>query len=332
MKILVTGGAGFIGSHTVLRLAKEGYEVVVFDNLERSDIARLKAIENIVGNQITFFKGDLRNKKEIEDCFKKHPTVDAVLHFAAYKFVEESQQKPIKYYENNVGGTINLLDAMQSAGISKLVFSSTGGAIYGEPKSVPVSEDHPLEPESVYGHTKLLCEQIIERVTECGSVRAIALRYFNAAGADDSGMIGEYMKDAQNLIPLVFQVVLGRQRDVVEVFGNDYKTRDGTCIRDYVHVNDLADGHIKALDLLGRGTVWDVFNLGTGRGSTVLEVIQAVEEVTHKKVPYKIVERRLGDIGVSFADVSKAKRVFGFQAEYNLRRTIETAWKWYKSK
>lgn len=328
--ILVTGGAGYIGSHTVIKLLKQDYDVVIFDNLENSDTKRLAAIWKISGKKPDFFQGDLRNPADIQQCFQEKTEIDAVIHFAAYKAVGESQEKAVRYYENNVGGTTHLLQAMEDADVKKLVFSSTC-ALYGTLEDVPVREDAPLRPKSVYAKTKLMCEEMIQEACRWLGLRAVCLRYFNTVGADDSGEIGEYMRDAQSLVPRVFKVVLGQWQQM-EVFGIDYDTPDGTCIRDYIHVNDLAISHLRALSWLDdqKEGIWEAFNLGTGKGYSVLEIIKEIGRVVNKDIPYIVGPRRSGDPEKVFGDIRKASTILGFHPQYDLEDIIKTSWRWYR--
>jgi len=322
MAVLVVGGAGYIGSHAVKLLKENRKEVVVFDNLE-------KGHREAIG-QTTFFQGDLRNAQEVKKVFKKH-AIDSVMHFSAYALVGESMEKPELYYENNVFGTMNLLHAMREAGVKHFIFSSTC-ATYGEPVRIPMDETHPFAPTNVYGETKLVVENMLDWFDKIYGIRSVRFRYFNAAGADPSGEIGELHNPETHLIPLVLAAALGR-RDAVAVFGEDYPTKDGTCIRDYIHINDLADAHIRALAYLSGGNPSAVFNLGNGNGFSVREIISVAQEVTGKKIPVRSAGRRPGDPAVLIGSAEKAKRVLGWSPRlHDIKTIIATAWKWHSGK
>ena len=319
MAILVVGGAGYIGSHMVKTLKKNNLEVVVFDNLEKGHI---EAVQNT-----PFYKGDLRNKDEVAEVFKKHE-ITAVMHFSAYSLVGESMEKPEIYYENNVYGTLNLLAAMNKAGVTHFIFSSTA-ATFGEPVKVPIDENHPQKPTNVYGETKLAVEKMLDWFEEIYGIKNVKLRYFNAAGADPSGEIGEYHETETHLIPIILQAALG-ERDHITIYGSDYDTKDGTCIRDYIHINDLADAHLLALKYLEAGNSSTAFNLGNGSGYSVKEVIDVAKKVTGKEI--KVIEgnRRPGDPAILIAGSQKAKDVLGWKPElYDIGTIVETAWKWH---
>ncbi|MCB9638652.1 MAG: UDP-glucose 4-epimerase GalE [Myxococcales bacterium] len=318
---MVAGGAGYIGSHTVRQLQKNGYSVVVVDNLSRGYRAALP-------KEIAFYQVDIGNTEEIAAICQKEQ-VEAALHFAALIEVGISQKEPFSFYDNNVKQTLGLLDGLQKAGVGKLIFSSTA-AVYGVAQAKPLSEDAPKAPASVYGRTKYMVEQILEDLDMVGAMRYVALRYFNAAGADPVGDIGESHRPETHLIPLILQVALG-QRASISIFGDDYPTPDGTCIRDYVHVNDLADAHIAALQYLEDGGKSDVFNVGSGSGYSVKEVIECCREVTGHPIPVEYAPRREGDVPVLLADTSHIQKVFNCPPQHDLRHIVETAWIWHKT-
>ncbi len=320
MAILVTGGAGYIGSHTVKALQRQGRDVVVLDNLYKGHRQALK--------DVPLHIGDLGDPAFIQGVFEKHP-VDAVVHFAALSLVGESVERPDLYFRNNTAYALNLLDAMVKNGVINLVFSSTA-AVYGEPNNVPIDEAHPKAPTNPYGESKLFVEQILQRYSEAFGVRSVSLRYFNAAGADPSGEIGEDHQPETHLIPIILQTLLGK-REHIQIFGTDYPTADGTCIRDYIHVNDLSDAHILALDALARGRETTAYNLGSGQGFSVREVIQCVERVTGKQVPVVESPRRPGDPAVLVASSERIKQDLQWDPKYEkLEAIIETAWQWHK--
>jgi UDP-glucose-4-epimerase GalE len=314
-RILVTGGAGYIGSHTVRLLLKQGYEVTVADNLSRGYRHNVPdGLLNVLNLQDTDKLTALLREKQCE----------AVIHFAAYALVGESMQSPEMYFENNVGGSNSLFTAMQRAGVRYLVFSSTC-AVYGTPRSSPISEDFPIQPLNPYGESKAMVEKILRWFDQLHGLRSIALRYFNASGADPDGDLGEEHEPESHLIPLLFRAIQNGQP--ATIFGEDYPTPDGTCIRDYIHVNDLAQAHILALESLAAGASTDSFNVGTGTGNSVREVLAAVEAVTGKKVPHKIGPRRPGDPPALVANGDKVRRALGWKPEYtDLRKNVATAW------
>lgn len=317
MAVLVTGGAGYIGSHTVRLLAQQQREVVVLDSLELGTKSRI--------GSVPFFEGTISDEKLIEKICKKH-NIEEVIHFAAYKAVGESMEQPLRYYNNNVAGTINLVRALLANGVERLVFSSSA-AVYGNPLSVPVTEDSPLQPESVYAETKAVIERFLSNCEAIG-MRSVSLRYFNAAGASSDSSIGEDWSMSQNLVPLVMKAILGFSGPL-NVFGNDYPTPDGTCIRDYIHVEDLADAHIKALDYLATGGNSLACNVGTGKGTSVLEVLDIAEQVSGRKVPYVITQRRTGDPTSVFADPTLVRALLGWRARHDIREIISSAWNWH---
>ncbi|MBT3405580.1 UDP-glucose 4-epimerase GalE [Candidatus Woesearchaeota archaeon] len=321
MKILVTGGAGYIGSHAVRRLVTAGFEVVVIDNLSKGHKVALPS-------ECKLYVEDLKNQEKIYDILSIEK-VDAVMHFSASIEVGESMKDPIHFYENNVRNTINLLLAMTRAGVNKIIFSSTA-AVFGDPEEVPMKEDSKKAPTNVYGRTKLMMETIIKDLASVGNLNYGILRYFNAAGADDSGDIGEDHDPETHLIPLILQVPL-KQRDKIFVFGRDYPTKDGTCIRDYIHVNDLADAHILVLEKILDAKVNCEYNLGSGNGYSVNEVIAMCEEVVGMPINTEEAPRRAGDAPILVADPSLLKKELGWEQKYNLRKIISSSWKWHKS-
>jgi UDP-glucose 4-epimerase len=321
MNILVTGGAGYIGSHTVRKLVNSGYQVVVLDNLTRGHRAAVK--EGFLA------VGDTADRTLLKKLFTDFG-IEAVMHFAASSQVGESVRLPSDYYNNNVVNGLNLLDAMVESNVRYLVFSSTA-AVYGEPREIPIPEDHPTIPTNPYGATKLALEGAMRWYGEAYGLRSISLRYFNAAGADPDGDIGEDHTPETHLIPLVLKVALG-QMPHLEVFGNDYPTPDGTCVRDYIHVNDLAQAHILALDALAAGASSNIYNLGNGSGYTVLDVIRTAGEVVGKTLPVKITARRPGDPAMLVAGSDRIKSELGWQPQYpEIKEIIETAWRWHLS-
>ncbi len=327
MKVLVTGGAGYIGSHTTLLLLEAGHEVVVLDNLSNSSVESLNRVSSITGKKIEFYKADLLNVEECEPVFNEHK-FDAVIHFAGLKAVGESVAKPHYYYHNNITGTLNLVELMRKNNVKKIVFSSSA-TVYGNPHTVPITEEFPLSATNPYGQTKLMLEQILTDIAKAdGELRVCLLRYFNPVGAHESGLIGEDPNGIpNNLMPFISQVAVGK-RECLSVFGDDYDTKDGTGVRDYIHVLDLADGHLKALDYLTDHDGVSVFNLGTGTGYSVLDMVHAFEKACGKKINYKITERRPGDIAECYANPEKAERELKFKARYSLSDMCRDAWNW----
>lgn len=322
MNILITGGCGYIGSHFVKFLQKNSdHKVIVFDNLSRGH-------RESINNDVDFEKIDLLNPSEIEIGLSKYK-IDAVVHFAAFAYVGESVEDPGLYYTNNVTGSINLIKAINKAGIKKFIFSSTC-SLYGNPNQVPISESEPTKPINPYAQTKLMIEKVLADFDLSHNLKYAALRYFNAAGADFEGEIGESHDPEPHLIPIVLQTALGK-REHIKIFGDDYDTPDGTCIRDYIHVYDLADAHLKALEYLVRGENSDFFNLGTGDGNSVKELIDKAREVTGKEIKSVIAERRAGDPAVLVADNKKAKNILGWNPKYNLDDIIKSAWNWHQN-
>lgn len=321
MSILVTGGAGYIGSHFVKLLIRNGKEVVVFDNLSRGH-------KESVDSNAVFEKVDLLCYDKIANALKKYK-INSIVHFAAFAYVGESVEKPDLYYENNVVGSLNLIKAANEFGINKFVFSSTC-SLYGNPDNIPISENESVKPINPYAQTKLIIENILRDFDTAFGLKHVSLRYFNAAGAEPSGEIGESHNPETHLIPIILQTALGK-REKVFVYGGNYDTEDGTCIRDYIHVIDLADAHIKALDYLEKSDKSDFFNLGTGKGNSVKEVISTCSQVTGKKINFEIVDRRAGDPAVLVADNQKAHEVLKWSPKYDLKNCIEHAWNWHRN-
>lgn len=332
-KILVTGGLGYIGSHTVVALQEAGFEVVIVDNLSNSTINVLEGITSITKKSPIFERLDLRVKHDVIEFFKKHNTIIGVIHFAASKAVGESVKNPLHYYENNLHTLTYLLQECTSRNINNFIFSSSC-TVYGEPDSLPITEDAPVKiANSPYGNTKQISEEILNDTCSVSSLKTISLRYFNPIGAHDSAKIGELPVGVpQNLVPFITQTAAG-VREELSVFGNDYPTPDGSCIRDYIHVVDLAEAHVIALQRLldnKNETSLEVFNIGTGKGSSVLEVINAFEKTTKQKLPYKIVDRREGDVISVFADTTKANSILGWKATKTMEEALASAWEWEK--
>ncbi len=327
MKILVTGGSGYIGSHTVLELLEAGYETVVLDNLCNSSEEALKRVEKITGKKAAFYQADIRDQEAMNKIFAEEKP-EAVIHFAGLKAVGESVQKPLMYYDNNIAGTVTLLNAMKEHGCKKIVFSSSA-TVYGKPASVPIREDFPLSVTNPYGRTKLMIEEILGDVyTADNTWDIILLRYFNPIGAHESGLIGEDPEGIpNNLLPYVAKVAVGRL-EKVNVFGNDYDTPDGTGVRDYIHVVDLARGHVKAIEKILQNPGLKIYNLGTGNGYSVLDIIHAFSKACGHDIPYVIGPRRAGDIDMCYADPQKAYEELNWKAEYDLNKMCEDTWRW----
>lgn len=325
--ILVTGGSGFIGSHTVVELLNAGYGVIVIDNLSNSSKEALDRVEKITGNSVKFYKEDLLDEEALSDIFDKE-NISSVIHFAGLKAVGESCKIPLAYFNNNITGTINLLRVMEKYNVRSLVFSSSA-TVYGKPASVPVKEDFPLSVSNPYGRTKLIIEDMLRDIYSADKSWDIALlRYFNPIGAHESGEIGENPNGIpNNLLPYISKVAAG-ELETVNVFGDDYDTPDGTGVRDYIHVSDLAEGHIKALVKLSSHPGLVTYNLGTGKGYSVLEIIHSFEKACGKKIPYNITERRPGDIDMCYADPGKAKEELGWVAKRGIDKMCEDAWRW----
>lgn len=321
MSILITGGAGYIGSHTVKHFLEQNEDVIIVDNLQSGHKEAIRT-DN-------FYKIDLRDKEALDKVFKKHK-IEAVIHFAANSLVGESMEKPYEYYHNNVFGMMCLLDVMKENNVNKIVFSSTA-ATYGEPKNIPILEEDETKPTNTYGETKLAMEKMMKWFDQAYGTKYVSLRYFNAAGAHESGMIGEAHNPETHLIPLILQVPLGK-RDKIYMFGNDYLTEDGTCVRDYIHVMDLASAHYQALEYLRKGNVSDIFNLGNGNGYSVKEVIEMTRKVTGHPIPAEVKERRSGDPATLIASSEKAKNILKWKPQYDsLEKIISDAWNWHRN-
>lgn len=329
MKILLTGGAGYIGSHTAVELIEAGYDVIIADNYSNSKEDVIDRIEEIVNKKVTAYNVDFTDYKAVDKLFEKED-IDAIIHFAGLKAVGESCSIPLKYYENNIGSTLTLLDVMKKHDVNNIVFSSSA-TVYGVPKEVPLREDMPTSCTNPYGWTKYMIEQILKDVAmSTPKMSVVILRYFNPIGAHSSGLIGEDPNGIpNNLMPYITQVATGKL-PVLSVYGNDYNTKDGTGVRDYIHVVDLAKGHLKAIEYSFKNRGAEVFNLGTGKGYSVLEIVEAFEKANMVKVPYTIVERRPGDVAECYADPSKAEAVLGWRAEKTLEQMCEDSWRWQK--
>ena len=328
--ILVTGGAGYIGSHTCIELLESNHEVIVFDNLSNSSEESLHRVQQLTGKSLTFIKGDIRSANDLDAIFKKHK-IDAVIHFAGLKAVGESQKIPLEYFDNNISGSITLVKAMEKSGVFNLVFSSSA-TVYDEANISPLNEEMPTGmPSNNYGYTKLMVEQMLEKMALADDRWSIALlRYFNPVGAHKSGLIGEDPQGIpNNLMPYITQVAVG-QREKLSIFGNDYETIDGTGIRDYIHVVDLASAHLCALNNRLNHTGCRAWNIGTGNGSSVLQVKNAFETVNNVTVPFEFVPRRSGDVAISYADNTRAMNELGWQAKYDLSDMLADSWRWQK--
>jgi len=325
--ILVTGGAGYIGSHTVLEILSQGDKVIVVDNLSNSSQESLRRVEALTGRQLTFYELDLLDKDALKTPFAEHH-IDAVIHFAGLKAVGESVEIPLSYYQNNITGTLNLLEEMKANDVKQLVFSSSA-TVYGDPSTVPITEDFPVSATNPYGRSKLIIEEILGDLYVSDSEWDIALlRYFNPVGAHESGRIGEDPNGTpNNLMPYISQVAVGKL-ERLSIYGNDYETHDGTGVRDYIHVVDLAQGHLKALDHLTSKPGLVTVNLGTGQGYSVLDMVKAFESASHKAVAYKLVDRRAGDIAECYAETSKAYQVLGWKSKKGLNEMCVDAWRW----
>ncbi|MDX9687542.1 UDP-glucose 4-epimerase GalE [Halopseudomonas formosensis] len=325
--ILVTGGAGYIGSHTCVRLLELGYEVVVLDNFSNSSAEAVRRVEDIARREVVLVEGDINDAALLDRLFQTHK-VDAVIHFAGLKAVGESVAQPLRYYQNNVSGTVVLCEAMQRAGVKNMVFSSSA-TVYGDPATVPIREDFPTSATNPYGRSKLMIEELLGDLYVADDSWNIALlRYFNPVGAHSSGRIGEDPADIpNNLMPYIAQVAVGR-REHLNVFGSDYPTPDGTGVRDYIHVMDLAEGHVKALEWLDRDLGIKAFNLGTGKGYSVLDMLHAFEKACGHKLPYVLTDRRPGDVACCYADPTLAAEELGWRAELSLEAMCADAWRW----
>lgn len=332
-KVLVTGGLGYIGSHTVVELLDAGYVPVILDDLSTSELQVLDRIERITGNRPAFEQVDMCNKTELKEVFERHPDLSGIIHFAAYLLVDESVYQPLKYYQNNLISTLNLLELMSEFKVESMVFSSSC-TVYGTPDSLPVNEKAAVKPaESPYGNTKRIGEEIIADATRSESFKTISLRYFNPIGAHHSGIIGEFQDGVpHHLVPYITETAIGKRKEL-KVFGGDYDTRDGTCIRDYIHVVDIAKAHIAALEVcstMNPGST-DIINLGSGEGSTVLEMIHAFQNAVGIPIPHEIVDRRPGDVPAVYADITKAKSVLNWEPKLSLEDMLSSAWKFEQS-
>lgn len=325
--ILVTGAAGYIGSHACIELLEAGFQIIALDNLSNSCQISLQKVQEITGKTFPFIKGDIRDKSTLDQLFTDYE-IDGVIHFAGLKAVGESVENPLAYYENNVLGSIKLLQSMQQHQVKKIVFSSSA-TVYGIPDKVPIDETYPLSAINPYGQTKLMIEQVLQDIAHADPEWRIALlRYFNPIGAHESGKIGENPSGIpNNLMPYITQVAVGK-RQVLSIFGDDYDTPDGTGVRDYIHVVDLAKGHLKALEYLSDHKGIAAFNLGTGTGHSVLELVHAFEKATGKKIPYQIVDRRPGDSAVCYADTTKAEQLLHWKAQFDIERMCKDSWRW----
>ena len=330
MAILITGGAGYIGSHTCVEMQKAGYDVIVVDNLCNSKREVLHRVEKLTGKPVPFYQADIRDEEALRKIFRENE-IQAVIHFAGLKAVGESVEIPLEYYDNNVAGTLTLCRVMREAGVKKIVFSSSA-TVYGVAEKMPLTEDMPLGAINPYGRTKLFIEEILRDISHADAEWSVSLlRYFNPIGAHESGTIGEDPKGIpNNLMPYIAQVAVGRL-PMLQVFGDDYPTVDGTGVRDYIHVVDLARGHVKAVDWALQNTGCDAVNLGTGRGCSVLELVAAFEKASGVEIPYKIVGRRPGDPATVYADVQKAKNVLGWEAQYSIGKMCEDSGRWQKN-
>lgn len=332
-QVLVTGGLGYIGSHTVVALQQKGYEVVVVDNLSNSQLTVLDGITSITGVTPHFENIDLREKVSVQQLFQKYPSLDAVIHFAAFKAVGESVEKPLDYYENNIHTLVYLLQELAKKPKAHFIFSSSC-TVYGQAKQMPITENALVQQAmSPYGNTKQIGEEIVHDTSKVSNVQSILLRYFNPIGAHNSAAIGELpIGVPQNLVPFITQTAIGLRKEL-SVFGNDYPTPDGTCIRDYIHVVDLANAHVVALERLLQGANQasvETYNVGTGKGTSVLEIIETFENVTNQKLPYKIVDRRPGDVTEAFANTDKVNQELGWKASHTLEEALQSAWDWEK--
>lgn len=326
MKIIVTGGAGYIGSHMVLLLIQNGHIPIVIDNFINSNEYNLNKIKEVTGKDFIIYKKDVL--EDLSDIDTNG--VNGIMHFAALKAVGESVEKPAEYYKNNVAGTINVVNFALSKGIKNFIFSSTA-AVYSEKVEPPFNEESSVYPANPYGWTKYFSERVLQDTAQTGKLNSVALRYFNVAGNQEDGLIGEIAKGPKNLIPSIIVSHLGYRPTNLKIFGNDYPTRDGTAIRDYIHVLDLCEAHLKALEYLQTHSGHFTFNLGSENGATILEVLKTFEKVTNTKLNYEIVDRRPGDIAVSIANPNEAKKVLGWQSKRDLKQMLDSSWKWYKS-
>lgn len=323
--ILVTGGAGYIGSHCALKLLEENKKVIVFDNFSTGHIETIETLMKEGKDNFEFFEGNLLNLNDLDALFKDR-NIEAVIHFAAYSLVEESMKNPEKYYRNNVIGSINLLDKMRQYNVSRIVFSSTA-ATYGEPKEIPIKETHPQSPINPYGNSKLTVEKIMDDYDGAYNIKSVRLRYFNVAGCDDKTRIGENHNPETHLIPNILKSTFNNKK-TFKIFGDDYNTKDGTCVRDYINVEDLINAHILALNYLSAGGKTDFFNLGTNEGNSVKEIFDLCTKVTNKEIPFEIAQKRAGDPAILIADNKKAKEILGWNPEKTLYDSIKSAYMW----
>lgn len=331
MAILVTGGTGYIGSHTVVELQNNGYDVVVLDNLSNSSVKSLDRVTAITGKDVKFYEGDIRDRKILEKIFDNEK-IDSCIHFAGLKAVGESVEKPWEYYDNNITGTLTLVDEMRKHGVKNIIFSSSA-TVYGDPAQIPITEECPKgQCTNPYGWTKSMLEQILSDMQKADNEwNVVLLRYFNPIGAHQSGTMGENPNGIpNNLMPYITQVAVGK-REELGVFGNDYDTPDGTGVRDYIHVVDLADGHVKALKKIEENAGLCIYNLGTGTGYSVLDIVKNFEEANNLKIPYSIKPRRAGDIAICYADPTKAKKELGWEAKYGIKEMCADSWRWQKN-
>ena len=331
MAILVTGGTGYIGSHTVVELQNNGYGVVVLDNLSNSSVKSLDRVKAITGKDVKFYEGDIRDRKILEKIFDNEE-IDSCIHFAGLKAVGESVEKPWEYYDNNITGTLTLVDEMRKHGVKNIIFSSSA-TVYGDPAQIPITEECPKgQCTNPYGWTKSMLEQILSDMQKADNEwNVVLLRYFNPIGAHQSGTMGENPNGIpNNLMPYITQVAVGK-REELGVFGNDYDTPDGTGVRDYIHVVDLADGHVKALKKIEENAGLCIYNLGTGTGYSVLDIVKNFEEANNLKIPYSIKPRRAGDIATCYADPTKAKKELGWEAQYGIKEMCADSWRWQKN-
>ena len=327
MSILITGGAGYIGSHTSLLLIEAGYDIVIFDNFSNASHESIKRVEKIVGKSIPVVEGDIRHKEDLDKVFTDY-TIDSVIHFAGLKAVGESVEKPLKYYNNNITGTLTLCEVMAAHNCKNIIFSSSA-TVYGNPKSSPITEDFPLSATNPYGRSKLFIEEILRDIFSADTQwNIVLLRYFNPVGAHPSGNIGEDPNGIpNNLMPFITQTAIGK-REKLSIFGDDYDTPDGTGVRDYIHVMDLADGHVKAINILSNLSEVVTINLGTGVGYSVLEMLKAFSTVVERDIPYQITPRRAGDIATCYANPAYAKKVLQWEATHDIHQMCEDSWRW----
>ncbi len=331
MNILLTGGAGYIGSHTAVALCDAGHEVIIYDNFCNSDRCVLTGLEKILGKPLAYIEGDIRDTALLEKTLRQYE-IQAVIHFAGLKAVNESVAQPLMYYDNNVVGSLKLLEAMKKTSVRTIVFSSSA-TVYGDPEYLPIDEKHPIRPTNPYGQTKVQIEQILKDLVQSESDwKVICLRYFNPAGAHESGLIGEDPNGIpNNLMPYIAHVAAGKLNKL-SIFGNDYDTPDGTGVRDYIHVVDLAQGHLSALNYLSENSGWRAINLGTGIGYSVLALVGAYEKASQQSIKYQVVNRRPGDVACSYAAVAQAQKLLNWSAKKNLSNICESSWKWQKFK